>query len=382
MTNRRGAIIVTTGIMIVAIMIFIAISLDASRIFAAKNELQTAADAAALAGAVQLLDDENRAADTVRAYARLNRVENRLIDSVRIRIAYGVWFPATRTFDSSANPVDAVRVTVSHKLPLSLARVFGDSTVTVTSSATAWSSGPVVESTCAKPLALPYSSLLDKLSLPEGSELTDYHIRRLRDMSVVERDTFFHYGHNPATDNDEGDAASNSDDDEYFPVDTDSTWNPSDPYASRPNIDAEFESYMIDPPPDGDGRCALTASPDDIVRTEPGNKAQAIRDGLERLCSAREGTFSDGRCQRDGQTLGIPVKVLFWTGVPEWNDDGTRAYLRVKMTGAFVIREIANADSPDPLDRAKMFGYFDVQRDFGRIASGGASMLLRPMLVR
>src|SRR5687767_15955676 len=94
--NRRGAIVVMTGIFIVALMMIAAISVDASRIFAAKNELQTAADAAALAGAVQLLEDSTGAGDSARVYAMRNQVENRAIDSVDV--AYGVWRPATREF--------------------------------------------------------------------------------------------------------------------------------------------------------------------------------------------------------------------------------------------------------------------------------------------
>src|SRR5688572_1194521 len=175
--NRRGAIVVMTGIFIVALMMIAAISVDASRIFAAKNELQTAADAAALAGALQLLEGSETYEDSARVYAQRNRVEQHTIDSVEVE--YGVWLGAERSFVAGGEPRDAVRITTRHPLPLSLARVFGDSTVMVSASAIAWSAGPVMEPLCLKPIAVPYSRLLQILGHQPWSDiqLTDADIR-------------------------------------------------------------------------------------------------------------------------------------------------------------------------------------------------------------
>ena len=91
MSNRRGAIVVMTGVFIVALMLIAAISVNASRIFAAKNELQTASDAAALAGALQLLEGT----DDVRGHGPRLRgaqpVEQNNVDSVEVE--WGVWLP-------------------------------------------------------------------------------------------------------------------------------------------------------------------------------------------------------------------------------------------------------------------------------------------------
>src|SRR5688572_17121870 len=192
--NRRGAIVVMTGIFIVALMVIAAISVDVSRIFAAKNELQTASDAAALAGALQLLEGSETYEDTARVYATRNLVEQNAIDSVEVE--YGVWLPADRAFIAGGEPKDAVRVTTRHLLPLSLARVFGDSTITVAAMAIAWSSGPVMEPQCLKPLAVPYSRLLQILGYPPSSNvrLDDDDIRQLREMPVSERRWHFHFG--------------------------------------------------------------------------------------------------------------------------------------------------------------------------------------------
>lgn len=370
--NRRGAIVVMAGIMIVALMLIAAISVDASRIFAARNELQTASDAGALAAAVQLLDDSTGAADSALAYTMLNRVENGVIDSVAVE--FGVWLPAADTFLVGSDPVDAVRVTVRHDLPLSLARVFRDSTITLTSSAVAWTSAPVSDSRCATPLALPYGQLLEVLGYESWTnvDLTADDIRRLREEGA--RDTvYFHYGHRQQDTSD----TDVDDDDEYFPVDIDSTWRRDDPTTNdRPEVGgSDFRSYV------NGSRCSRRVAPGDSIRSEPGNKAPSIRDGISDLCVARGGQFNGSQCIEDGAVVGIPLKVVFWQGeLPDWRSN-SRALLEVRMLGGFVVTHIEDPDVTDPDTQAKLSGYFNVRRDFGTVSSA-ATPLLRPMLVR
>jgi Flp pilus assembly protein TadG len=385
MQHRRGAIVVMTGIFIIALMLICAISVDASRIFAAKNELQTAADAAALAGALQLLDDSSTALDTARQYALRNRVEQHSLDSVAVE--YGVWQPVSRSFVPGGNPTDAVRVTTRHLLPLSLARVFGDSTVAITSSAVAWSSAPVVETPCAKPLAVPYSELLNTLGYPEGFDvnLTADDIRNLREMSESQRATHFHFGDpNLGTDPDASDHYARA---QYFPIDIDSSWNRSDPSTNdRPSVAPNtFQSYLAGPPT---GRCSRTVRPGDVVRSEPGDKRDALREGLSDLCEAKGGFLTGTTTLRciavaDGAEVRIPLKVIFWTGeFADWT--GARALLDAKMTGSFVLTELRwqPDDSSGRGQHARMAGYWDVDRAFGPVSTTASSTLVRPILVR
>jgi hypothetical protein len=374
--NRRGAIVVMTGIFIVAIMVIGAISVDASRIFAAKNELQTAADAAALAGAVQLLEDSSTALDTARAVGFMNRVEQKGIDSMIVEP--GVWFPAERDFQPGPPPWNAVRVTVSHGLPLSLARVFGDSTVTVMTSAVAWSSAPVVETGCSKPLAVPYGRLLDILGYPSWVpyDITDDDLRRLREMPIAQRQVELPYSSHA----DDTTWYNLPNDDEYFPVDIDSSWVPGDPlnHGRDPISEEDFRSYM-----DGT-RCSRTVRPGDEVRSEPGDKRNAIRDGIESLCEAEGGEFvADWRCEVDGNPIDIPMKVLFWQddGI-SWDPSPSRALLRTKITGSFVFQEMWDFGGADPETAAALRGYFDIVRDFGVVDDTAPSTIVRPVLVR
>ena len=367
-----------TGIFIVMIMLVAAVSVDASRIFVARNELQTAADAAALAGALQLLEDSSTAMDSARAYAIRNHVEAAFVDSVEVE--RGVWHSADRYFESGGGPWDAIRVTTRQALPMSLARVFGDSTVTLTTSAVAWSSGPIVESGCSKPIAVPYGRLLEALGLPSWTnmDLTDADIRALRETPIEERTRVsLPYGSHA-----EDTTWYNSpNDDEYFPVDIDSSYRQGDPlnHGRDPIEGNNFQSYIAGPPA---GRCSRSVSPGDEIRSEPGNKIGAIEGGISDLCQTEGGTFDGNQCIRDGNPVGIPLKVVFWEDEALTWANPNRALLRVRTTGAFVFEEMWPLTETDPETRGALVGYFDVVRDFGVVDDTAPSTLVRPVLVK
>jgi Flp pilus assembly protein TadG len=103
---RRGAVVVILGIMVVALVSITAISIDFSRLWALRNELQTAADAAAHAGAIQLLPPNN-AGNTISvatSYAQLNKTmtQTASVDAVVL----GDWDDAARTFTPGAPTTD------------------------------------------------------------------------------------------------------------------------------------------------------------------------------------------------------------------------------------------------------------------------------------
>jgi putative Tad-like protein involved in Flp pilus assembly len=392
MSNRRGAIVVMTGVFIIALMLIAAISVDASRIFAAKNELQTASDAAALAGAIQLLEGSETFEDTARIYAERNQIEQNSVDSVEVD--WGVWLPADRQFIPGGEPKDAVRVTTRHPLPLSLARVFGDSTVMVSASAVAWSAGPVMEPQCIKPIAVPYSRLLRLLGYEPWTNrsLDDNDIRRLREMSPGEKAWHFHFGNKQNEDSLTGAARWGEDHlkvDQYFPIDIDSTYDRGDPGTfTRPALDtATYRSYLAGPP---DGRCSVRVRPGDQVRSQPAPKIGAVRNGLAEICRSLGGNL-DGTtvltCQAGGQRVEMPLRVVYWSGytpdpdlVP-WYDNGASSRLVTRATGSFVVDSL-DWNGGNEIYHARMHGYFDVQPAFGVIDETAASTLLRPVLVR
>ena len=54
LSNRRGAVLVLAALIMVAVFDILVIVVDISRIYVQKSELQTAADAGALAGVMEL----------------------------------------------------------------------------------------------------------------------------------------------------------------------------------------------------------------------------------------------------------------------------------------------------------------------------------------
>jgi hypothetical protein len=115
-----------------------------------------------------------------------------------------------------------------------------------------------------------------------------------------------------------------------------------------------------------------------------------MRDGLDAICRNLGGTlegFSELTCQVSGETVPMPLQVVYWTGElpgrewPSWYDAGSRSLMYTRMTGSFVVEKLDWSDG-DPRAHARMWGYFDVQPAFGVVDDTAPSTLLRPVLVR
>jgi Flp pilus assembly protein TadG len=151
-TKRRGAVSVLVAIALVALLGLVASSIDLGRVAMARQQLQNAADAAALAGASALQQGMNAAAgkqaavETAAANAVLGTPVT-LDPNVDVVIGSrntttGVITPWTVGADGAASMTDgdsAVRVTARRTagspdgpIPLSLASIMGITSVPVT----------------------------------------------------------------------------------------------------------------------------------------------------------------------------------------------------------------------------------------------------------
>jgi hypothetical protein len=156
------------GIMIVALVSVSAISIDFSRIWALRNELQTSADAAAHAGAIQL-NPPNNAGQTIAtatAYANVNLAMQGsvTVDSVEL----GDWDDAARTFTPfpGATHTDAVRVVVSRQSTGLIMGLMGVAAPRIKARAIGWADAPIANSdACIKPWAVPYVVLMYRLNM-------------------------------------------------------------------------------------------------------------------------------------------------------------------------------------------------------------------------
>ena len=120
---RRGAILALVGVLVLAMMGFAALAADFGRLDNLKADLQTAADAGALAGAVELIavppHNGLLAGDTARAYALRNPAMQATVTVVSTQC--GFWFDILPTFTPWLGGIcvplltNAVQVTVSRQ---------------------------------------------------------------------------------------------------------------------------------------------------------------------------------------------------------------------------------------------------------------------------
>jgi len=140
--TRRGAVLVLTALLMVFMMGLLALSVDVGYMMTVKTELKRAADAAALAGAVSLVEGTDSAQIKAFEFLARNPVghenlmtdpdwEERLTELLaqhgeKYQIEFGDWDESSREFiPSFVNPT-AIRVLARHDGgPLFFSRVFG-----------------------------------------------------------------------------------------------------------------------------------------------------------------------------------------------------------------------------------------------------------------
>lgn len=141
--NETGAVAVMVGIMIVLFFGCVALAVDLGMLHNVKVQLQRGADAAALAGSMQLdtgNDQDTRAIAAARAAAAANRVENVAgfvstggwVSDASVVPVVGTWDPdvskTSRFTSASPNTGNAVQVTATIEVQHIFARIFSAST--------------------------------------------------------------------------------------------------------------------------------------------------------------------------------------------------------------------------------------------------------------
>ena len=169
LTARRGATLVLVATLIVVIGGMAAFAIDLARIYSGVNEMQTGADAAALAGAHRLqLRNGRSPVGGVLAFAASNSAFGSAIDLDDDDVEAGFWNPYTSTFSSTSWALaNAVRVTTRATPTLAFGRLLNRGSLTATRSAVAWIANQSARD-CIKPWALDVAYLHALL----GTDLT------------------------------------------------------------------------------------------------------------------------------------------------------------------------------------------------------------------
>lgn len=126
-SRRRGAVVVLVALLLVFLMLVAAFAVDLGYIGLVRNQLQVAADGAALAAAADMSISLAAGRTAAKDIATRN-VAGGTTDAVTMvdsDIEFGTWNTGNRTFTAGTASVNAVRVTARKSLPLFFARVIG-----------------------------------------------------------------------------------------------------------------------------------------------------------------------------------------------------------------------------------------------------------------
>jgi Flp pilus assembly protein TadG len=330
MRGRRGATLVLVAALLTVIFGMAGVAIDMSRLYVMRAQLQTTADATAIAGIVEVKDKRPTNAPTAAlAYAPLNQVERQTPTLTAGNVEGGKWDFATNTFTPLASWTDpalnAVRTTPTYQATYSLARVFGVTTRTVQARAVA-ALGFVGTSDCLRPWAVSYQTILNSLYPPAGSKdpsynLTAQDIQTLTGMSYpADSITLLQGTSNQLTPGNISQVVVNN------------PWNGNNSYKNAIN-----------------GCSNLPIGPGTWLDGDAGVGGGQTAGALRQFCQANGGVQGGGQ---NYTCTGQPkIKLAMWdqsNGSP-----GSNLQLRVKYVGVFAIVGFKGGSGPD-----QIAGYF------------------------
>jgi len=350
--NRRGAIAVMAALFAIPLLMLCAVAVDYSRLMFVRTQLRRAADAGALAGALQLMQQHDATYEAVaNDFAARNRAFGAVVPNTHS--VCGHWDDATSTMSDTTpcNPdplhvplADAVATTASANPGFLLAgRLFGGAGGTISVKSVAWGGGSLGTSKCMKPWAMPYAAILQRLGYPtdqatiDGHALTQEDVDNLIASSQANSLTFKVNGgqaHNSAGQPTEGNFYGVS----LPPVQY------ADGSAGSPNQGAVNYAAAI-------GSCNNSiVSVGDWLQIENGDMTGPTGNPLAPLCGASP-TAQYFDCN-------LKVKMAIWS---QYNAAiGNPGAVLVKYIGAFVITHYdSRPDTPgNPNPLAGVTGYF------------------------
>ena len=410
---RRGAVIVMLGIMIVTLVSISAISIDFSRLWSLRNELQTSADAAAHAGAIQLLPPNNAGTTVAVAtsYANVNLAMQGTVtvDSVEL----GDWDDIGKTFTPAAPHTDAVRVVVSRQSSGLIMSILGVLPPRLKARAIGWADAPVNNAAgCIKPIAVPFTQLMWRINIHRGIPNTpdnsgmyrpfepDSDLVALSNMTAAERTFSLKIGTSQVNDT-LGSMGGNYQGVQLGPLmDADSV-----PYSPAPvNGVNAFKDNMS-------GGTCHTLKVGDILETQPGlgdgqpaicgawPGAQGCGNSISGpgICSVIRGDQNDplsiaqsdstfGNCEEDAisRKVGVDIKAAFYRCMV-----GCNGLTRVEVTllGSFTLTKVFPDNAKQSLNpytnfsKAEIVGIFEPMSDAGTVGPGSTT-LVTPIIVR
>jgi hypothetical protein len=340
--KRKGITLVMVAMLMTVIIGVTGIAIDASRLYVMRAELQTTADASAIAGIVEVKDKRPTNAPTAALqYVPFNTVERQNATLSAGNVEGGSWDFATNSFTPLASWTDpalnAVRVTASYPGQYTFARIFGTTGKLVQARAVA-ALGFVSTTSCLRPWAVSYQFMLDELYPPAGTKdpsynLTAQDIQTLTNMSYPANSITMLQGSQNTLTN--GNIAQ---------VQVNNPWNGNNAYKDAIT-----------------GCSNMPIGPGTILNGDPGNGGGQTANALKSFCDANGGTSKTG--PQDFTCLGQPkVKLAMW----DQNNglSGANLTVRVKYVGVFAIAKFSGGATT-----TQITGYFTSMASTGAFSA-------------
>jgi Flp pilus assembly protein TadG len=368
--NRRGATIIVAAGLISVLMMFLAFVIDISQMYVVRTEMHVSADAAALAGTIQLAHRRDDSAALMSTnYGAVNLVRGQpTFNSVQ----YGRW----STFSSSFSPfgcgavcdtsithqATAMRVTVQASGAPVFAQ-FAQSTIgnfSMADTTVAWLSNRVSETDCVRPWAMPYTLLTSILGPPGGSTrtLTRTDIRHLNSKSIQQLTVSLKASFQPG--------AANSYTPLAYPTGSLPEYRTN---VSAPNVTG---GGLFCPTSGTIGPSSFISALDPLAGFTRQDVDTATALGAAVLCTPLAG---NGACYNSLGVVGVPVKVVFWDSYfPGGCGTAMPCTIVPRIIGGFSI---------DSVTDTTLVGHFIKLIDSGgTIDTNVRSTLMRPVIVR
>jgi Flp pilus assembly protein TadG len=126
---RRGKIVVLAAFLLMFMMGMVSFGVDVGYMALTKTEIQTSTDAAALAGAGELVNGTAAAQQAALTYLAANKAGGRTLSSSNANFEFGSWNNSSHVFTVTNNSPNALRLTTSlTQQPLFFGRVLGRNT--------------------------------------------------------------------------------------------------------------------------------------------------------------------------------------------------------------------------------------------------------------
>jgi Flp pilus assembly protein TadG len=372
---RRGAIAILTVMLFLALMAVGAVVLDFARAEVMRNQLQTAADAAALAGAVQLTRNPKTSyLDQAKAYGHANAVLGSAVVVPDAAVEVGNWDPVGRAFTStnSATTADAVRVTLHDTASYLVANVLGWTRKPIAARAVAWAGPSVAQTQCMKPWALWMGQLMERINAYRGlppdptRPMTPEDLQALREMSDAQRRFTVFLGHAGQ------DSTFNGN---YYAVTLPPFYHADGSTSDAGTGADEYEANIS-------GEKCNTVNVGDSLLTEPGIMTGKTCAGVMGTNNCNQSPTDRGICQtlvnndcKGPNGEDVRVKTAFWSAPPTANG---RFAVAVQLIGSFKLEKFYPTDDKSTRDRdeaASLTGVFEPLADPGPIGSSTTTLV-------